>query len=225
MNEAQFVQARLIRLHEDVAQPEYLLTADRYTIGRLTGVCEILVHRRTVSRIHARLERNGSHFVLHDLSRNQTYVNHAPVNGAHTLHERDLIGLASPEPLLRFVDSDPTLLTGGKLRLDESSMHFTWNQQPLDLTPSQWRLLNYLYQHRGEVCRREQCAQAIWGTEFLPGMDADNLDKVLSGLRARLREVDPLADPIAVRRGLGYTLTVMPELHSHPPHTDRLRAG
>lgn len=205
-SEALFAQARLIRLHEDVVQPEYLLTADHYTIGRLVGVCEILVQRRTVSRIHARLERNGSHFVLHDLSRNQTYVNHAPIEGAHILHDRDLIGLASPEPLLRFVDSDPTLLTGGKLRLDESSMRFTWNQQPLDLTPSQWRLLHYLYQHRGEVCTREQCAQVVWGAEFLPGMDADNLDKVLSGLRARLREVDPLADPIAVRRGIGYTL-------------------
>lgn len=205
-NEAQLIQARLVRLHEDVDQPEYLLTADRYTIGRLVGVCEILVHRRTISRIHARLERTGSHFVLHDLSRNQTYVNHAPIDGAQPLHDRDLIGLASREPLLRFVDSDPTLLTGGKLRLDESSMRFTWKQQPLDLTPSQWRLLNYLHQHRGEVCTREQCAQAIWGADFLPGMDADNLDKVLSGLRARLREVDSLADPITVRRGLGYTL-------------------
>lgn len=205
-NEAQLLQTRLVRLHEDVDQPEYLLTADRYTIGRLVGVCEILVHRRTISRIHARLERNGSHFVLHDLSRNQTYVNHTPIEGVHILHDRDLIGLASPEPLLRFVDSDPTILTGGKLRLDESSMRFTWNQQPLDLTPSQWRLLNHLYQHRGEVCTREQCALAVWGVEFLPGMDADNLDKVLSGLRARLREVDAQADPITVRRGLGYTL-------------------
>jgi len=206
MNESLPPQTKLVCLHEDVEMAEYLLTADRYTIGRLVGVCEILVHRRTVSRVHARLERTGSHFVLHDLSRNQTYVNHTPIEGAHILHDRDLIGLASPEPLLRFVDSDPTILTSGKLRLDESSMRFTWNQQPLDLTPSQWRLLNNLYQHRGEVCTREQCALAIWGAEFLPGMDADNLDKVLSGLRARLREVDSLADPITVRRGLGYTL-------------------
>jgi DNA-binding response OmpR family regulator len=37
-------------------------------------------------------------------------------------------------------------------------------------------------------------------------MDAENLDKVVSGLRARLRDVDPEADPIEVRRGVGYML-------------------
>jgi len=196
----------LIRLHEDVERAEYLLEQDRYTIGRLAGVCEILVRRPTVSRIHARLERVGSHFVLHDLSRNHTFVNHTLLTGPYTLADRDVIGLSSPEPLLRFIDSDPTLVTAGPLRLDENSMRFLWDHRPLDLTPSQWRLLNYLYQHRGQVCTREQCAQAIWGAEYLPGMDAENLDKVVSGLRARLRDVDPEADPIEVRRGVGYML-------------------
>lgn len=129
--------ARLIRLHEDVDQSEYRLERDRYTIGRLVGVCEVLVNRRTVSRIHARLERSGSHYVLHDLSRNQTFVNYTAISNSHTLTDRDLIGLASPEPLLRFVDNDPTVLIANKLRLDENSMRFTWDHQPLDLTPSQ----------------------------------------------------------------------------------------
>lgn len=42
--------------------------------------------------------------------------------------------------------------------------------------------------------------------EYLPGMDVDNLDKVISGLRARFRQVDAEANPIQVYGGIGFAL-------------------
>ncbi len=198
--------ARLVRLHQDVALPEYQLDGASYTIGRLPGVCDIVVNRRIVSRIHARLERTGSHYVLIDVGRNQTYVNQFPVQGAQVLADRDTIGLASPEPILRYVDSDPTVITAGRLHYDEAQMRFRWDEQTIEVTPTQFRLLSHLYQHCGDVCSRESCARAIWGDEYLPGMEVDNLDKVVLGLRARFRQVDAEANPIQVQRGIGFAL-------------------
>jgi DNA-binding response OmpR family regulator len=85
-------------------------------------------------------------------------------------------------------------------------MTFILNKKPLDLTPAQFRLLHYLYQHAGEVCTRETCAQAIWGRDYDPGLDADALDRAMSNLRGQLRQVDPDSDLIETRRGLGYLL-------------------
>mgnify|MGYP000229209521 FL=1 len=208
MESQQSLFARLVRLHPDVALFEYLLDGERYTIGRLPGVFDIVVSRRTVSRIHARLERTGSHYTLVNVGRNQTFINQLPIDGVHVLNDRDAIGLASPEPLLRYVDSDPTLITAGHLHFDETTMRFRWDEQVVELTPAQLRLMHFLYQQRGQVCSREACAQAIWGNELLPGMESDNLDKVIFGVRVRFREIGAEVNPIQVRRGLGFTLSV-----------------
>jgi DNA-binding response OmpR family regulator len=85
-------------------------------------------------------------------------------------------------------------------------MTFYLEERPLSLTPQQFRLLSHLYQHAGEVCTRERCAEAIWGRDYDPGMDADALDRAIANLRAQLRQVDPDSDLIQTRRGLGYVL-------------------
>jgi DNA-binding response OmpR family regulator len=197
---------RLIALHADVQGREYLLRDDRYTIGRLPGLCQIVVARNIVSRIHAEIERRGSHFILRNLSRNQTFVNGSPIEGEHILAHTEKIGLAAPEPLLAFADNDPTIVSVGALHYDPRAMIFLLKGQPVDLAPSEFRLLQHLYRHKGEVCTRESCAEAIWGEDFLPEMAADNLDKALFSLRKKLRKVDEGAEFIKIRRGIGYVL-------------------
>jgi len=197
---------RLVALHEDVQQPEYLLEAGKYAIGRLPEICQIVVNRKAVSRIHAEIERRGSHFVLHNLGRNGTFVDGKRVEGEHILKNEERIGFSTPEPLFVFADSDPTVIPIEVLRYEEKLLTFFLKDQPLDLTPSQFRLLQYLYRHAGQVCTRESCAKAIWQDEYLPEMETDNLDKVIHSLRARLRSADPEADLIRIRRGVGYML-------------------
>ncbi|MCC6791778.1 MAG: winged helix-turn-helix domain-containing protein, partial [Thermomicrobiales bacterium] len=68
------------------------------------------------------------------------------------------------------------------------------------------RLLRLLHDRAGLLCPRHECAAAIWGTDYLPGMDAGALDRVVSNLRRKLREVDPAADLILTRPALGYEL-------------------
>lgn len=199
--------ARLLAAHPDVEQPEYFLEDGVYTIGRLHGVCAVVINRTMVSRIHAQIERRGSLFILRDLSRNGTFVNGNRIVGDYILVNEDKIGFAHAEPLLLFADSDPTIVRVDALRYDEATLKFYLHEQPLELTPSLFRLLRYLYHRHGEVCTREECAKAIWQEEYLPEYEADNLDKAVFALRQRLRKVDPATDYIQSRRGVGFLLT------------------
>lgn len=200
--------AHVLALHEDVQPAQSTLDAELYTLGR-SPLCQIVVQRNTVSRLHARIEREGPRYLLVDAgSANGTFVNGQRLQAPHLLNDRDRIGLGAATPLLHFVDPDPTVIPTVRLRYDERRMLFTLDHQPLDLTPAQFRLLHHLYQFAGEVCTRESCAEAIWGHEYEPGQDADALDRAFSSLRSQLRRMDPGAELIETRRGLGYVLNL-----------------
>lgn len=198
--------ARLLALHEDVQPAEIVLEADVYSLGR-SPLCQIVVQRSIVSRLHAKIERDGPRYQLVDAgSANGTFLNGKRLSAPHVLSDRDLIGLGAATAVLRFVDPDPTVVPTVRLRYDERQMVFTLGNTPLDLTPAQFRLLHHLYQFAGEVCTRESCAAALWGHDYDPGLDADALDRAFSSLRSQLRRIDPDADLIETRRGLGYVL-------------------
>jgi DNA-binding response OmpR family regulator len=200
--------ARLLGLHEDVLPKESILEADVYTLGR-SPLCQIVVQRSIVSRLHAKIEREGPRYQLVDAgSANGTFLNGKRLQAPHVLSDRDLIGLGAATAVLRFHDPDPTVIPVTRLRYDERTMLFSLGKTPLDLTPAQFRLLHHLFQFAGEVCTRESCAAALWGHDYDPGLDADALDRAFSSLRTQLRRVDPDADLIETRRGLGYVLNL-----------------
>lgn len=198
--------ARLLARHPDVQEPEYWLNKQKYMIGRLPAVCDIVVNRKTVSRIHGEIERRGSHYILRNVSRNSIFIAGEPIEGEHILTHGDEIGLATSDSVLKFIDPDPTDIPTELLRFDPKLAVFLLNGQPLDLTPSQFRLLQHLYRNRGQICTRESCARAIWQEEYLPEMETDNLDRALHSLRDRLRRVLSEVDLIKIRRGMGYVL-------------------
>ena len=198
--------ARILALDPEIQPQEQLLEADICTIGRVP-TCQITVPRNIVSRLHARIERDGLRYVLHDAgSANGTFVNRVRINHPHLLKDHDSIGLGAAAPALRFVDPDPTFVPAGRLRYDEQAIRFFLDQQPLDLTAAQFRLLSHLYQNAGNLCTRERCAMAIWGRDYDPGMDAAALDRAVANLRRLLRQLDPTSDVLETRRGLGYVL-------------------
>lgn len=192
---------------EMVIQPaKWFLAKEVSTIGR-SSQCDVVVDSKAISRLHARIERNGPRYLLHDVhSANGTYVNGRRLREPHVLQDEDQIGLSQPAPLLVFVDADPTDFVTGQLRYDERAMLFSLDKKPLDLTPAQFRLLFHLYQQAGAVCTRESCAEALWGRDYDPGLDAEALDRAISNLRHKLREIKPEADMLKTVRGLGYVL-------------------
>ena len=203
------VSAQLIALHDDVQPREFVLSVGGCTIGR-SDQCDIIIHnRKEVSRLHARVEPEGPRFAIHNhYSANGTFVNALRIQGPHLLQDRDAIGLGLPAPLLRFADADPTHVLAPRLTYDDMTMTFLLDGEPLLLTPQQLQLLIHLYQHAGQLCTRESCAIAIWGHNYDPGLDATALDRAVANLRRALRKIDPDADLIQTRRGLGYVLGI-----------------
>jgi DNA-binding response OmpR family regulator len=83
--------------------------------------------------------------------------------------------------------------------------HTPLNNESLELTPLEFRLLYYLYQHAGDVCLRQTCAEAVWQRPYDPGPDDEGLDKLVVKLRKKLADINPEArEMIVTRRGLGY---------------------
>lgn len=198
----------LLALYEGIQPAEYTIVSDICTIGR-SSMCQIVIPLNTVSRLHAKIEQDGPRYVLYDTnSANGTFVNSLRIREPHLLEDQDVIGLSTFMTLLRFEDPDSTIHVYVRLRYNRQAMTFLLNKKPLDLTPAQFRLLRHLYQHAGSVCTRESCAEAIWNRDYDPGLDADALDKAISNLRLQLRKVDPEADLIETRPGLGYVVNL-----------------
>ncbi|NNJ10304.1 FHA domain-containing protein [Chloroflexales bacterium ZM16-3] len=207
MTDVEIPFARLISLSDDIAPMEFLLSGREHSLGR-SPLCDIVIPRNNISRIHARVTREGPRYLLHDAgSANGTFINGQPLGAPHMLSNRDGIGLGSAGELLRFLDPDPTVVTASRLRLDERTQTFLLGSLPLSLPPNQFRLLTHLYRHMGNLCTREECAEAVWGRDYDPGMDAESLDKAISGLRSALRRADDdAAGLLQTRRGMGYVL-------------------
>src|SRR5512134_3945117 len=90
---------------EDAVQPaKFILINDVCTIGR-SSQCDIAIESKTVSRLHAKVERDGPRYILYDVhSANGTFVNGRRLREPHLLEDEDQIGLSKPAPLLIFMD-------------------------------------------------------------------------------------------------------------------------
>ena len=199
---------QILALQKNVRPAEYILEPDACTIGRSEMVCQIVVtDSKIVSRVHAKIERQGPRYVLYDAnSVNGTFVNGKRIYEGHLLEDGDQIGLGIAKPLLRFNDPDPTIPVSSRLRYDEQTITFSLNRQPLSLSPNQLRLLRHLYQYAGEICTHQSCAEAIWGQNHQEyGQTA--LHREIGNLRDKLRQIDPQAgDLIETRKAEGYIL-------------------
>ena len=200
--------ATLVALHPDVRPTEFALTGDACLIGR-ASTCNIVVSRLSVSRLHAKIARQGMYFVLSDASSaNGTFVNGKQIQDVYQLKDQDEIGLANGHPLLRFHDHDATILEPRQLYFERREQRFIYKGVPIDLSPNLMRLLTHLFMNFGEVCTRESCIQSIWG-DIKPDPDRiPLLHKEISELREKFQAIDPMAEVIKTRRGIGYYLDI-----------------
>lgn len=114
--------------------------------------------------------------------------------------------LARIRALLRRGRSDEVLrLKCADLDIDLTT-HSAWRgDTPLDLTPREFELLEYLLRHKGRVVSREMLARDIWEQT----QRATPIDNVIDVQIARLRRKvdDPFETPLVQTvRGVGYKL-------------------
>lgn len=92
------------------------------------------------------------------------------------------------------------------LVMDEQTKVVTRAGRPVDLSPTEFRLLRMLLDNAGRVMSKQQILQQVWHYEF--GGDPGAVEKFVSRLR---RKVDDDAVPLLhTVRGFGYVLREPP---------------
>ncbi len=99
--------------------------------------------------------------------------------------------------------ADPWELRGRDLVLDLRARTVRRGQHTIDLTVTEWNLLECLMRHPNQVLNRQQILDYVWSYER--DVQASMVDVYISYLRRKLH-VDGHPDPIQTVRGVGYRL-------------------
>jgi two-component system, OmpR family, phosphate regulon response regulator PhoB len=91
------------------------------------------------------------------------------------------------------------------IRIDRSAHQVTVEGKPVDLTPTEYRLLLLLAEHRGRVQARRHLLATVW--DAAPDVQTRTVDMHVQRLRAKL---GPAGDLIETARGFGYRLRSEP---------------
>jgi two-component system, OmpR family, response regulator len=101
------------------------------------------------------------------------------------------------------------------LELDEDRWTVHRAGMPVELSPTEFRLLAYLMRHQGRVLTRAQLLESVWGWDYAG--ESQIVETYVSYLR---RKLDPLGPPlIHTQRGVGYSLR--PERKDHVAPSER----
>jgi two-component system phosphate regulon response regulator PhoB len=109
---------------------------------------------------------------------------------------RALLRRSSPERV-------STVLGFGDIELDRDKKRVSRSGRPIDLGPTEYRLLEFLMERPGRVFSREQLLDGVWGHEVY--IDERTVDVHVGRLRKALNR-GHTDDPIRTVRGSGYAL-------------------
>ncbi|NDW54302.1 response regulator transcription factor [Aliiroseovarius sp. PrR006] len=101
--------------------------------------------------------------------------------------------------LRRSTGQKATILEAGSLRVDLRQMRVSVDGRPLKVTPLEYRLLNYLLHHRGEVVTQEELVENIYYRDQEP--DSNAVEVLVGRLRRKIG-----GGVIETRRGFGYII-------------------
>lgn len=106
--------------------------------------------------------------------------------------------------ILRRLDRAQPEYSTPAFQVDEARHRILFKGKPLDLTRYEFRLLKTLLAHPEQVFTRAQLLERVWPEAEESG--DRTVDTHVKTLRAKLRAVEPEADPIQTHRGLGYSI-------------------
>ncbi len=95
------------------------------------------------------------------------------------------------------------VLKVGDLELDKDTRTVTRGGEPVELTPKEYTVLEYLMRHTGRVMSRTLITEYAWGYHFDPGTNI--VDVVINHLRKKI-DVNGAAKLIHTVRGVGYVI-------------------
>ena len=204
----------LIVYEGELEGQRWVIGQDKMIIGRGSD-CDIVLPERQVSRHHVQIERDDDDgYLLRDLgSKNGTHVNGQEVRDRpYRLQDGDEIQIALCIKM-GFVGADATLpleLTGPRrgLHVDQAARRVFVGGHELapPLSVAQYRLLELLLDHEGEVISRDTIVETVWPEEAAMGISEQAIDALVRRLRDRISAVDPDHRYIVTVRGHGFRL-------------------
>jgi DNA-binding response OmpR family regulator len=91
----------------------------------------------------------------------------------------------------------------GNLSLNTSTRAASLNGDPVNLTATEYRLLEFMMQNRGRVLSRMELLENVWGIDF--NMSTNVVDVYVNYLRKKI-DTDPAQKLIHTMIGMGYIL-------------------
>jgi pSer/pThr/pTyr-binding forkhead associated (FHA) protein len=175
------------------------------TIGRAVEN-DIVITSRRVSRQHARVQKDGPRMVLVDLSStNGTFLNGDRLLTPIELRDGDSISIGDVE--LVYHDPESTFLETPfpDLEVDMVAGMVRVDRRVVQLSPKEFDLLAYLYERQGQVCSKDDIANAVW-PEYAGSVYDYQIENLVRRLRAQI-ESDPTTPQLLITvRGRGYKL-------------------
>lgn len=102
----------------------------------------------------------------------------------------------------QFNESSSTSLSCGPVALDEASHQVTFSGEPVDLSPTEFRLLHVLLESKGRVLSKSVLLDEVWGINF--ETETTVVDTYISYLRKKLHRDG--FEGIRTIRGVGFQL-------------------
>ena len=99
--------------------------------------------------------------------------------------------------------ADDEILRVADVELDPATYQVTRAGMPIDLAPTEYKMLRYLMINANVVLSRQQLLDAVWGTDFYG--DDSVVATYISYLRRKV-DLDGLEPLIHTHRGFGYVL-------------------
>ena len=106
--------------------------------------------------------------------------------------------------VLRRLAPAPTFTPAPRFELRAHEARIVYCGHALELTRYEYLLLKAMIERPGHVLSRAQLMDRVWADA--PDTLERTVDAHVKSLRAKLRLVDPAADPIQTHRGMGYSL-------------------
>jgi two-component system, OmpR family, response regulator MtrA len=95
------------------------------------------------------------------------------------------------------------LLEYSGLSLDGKACTVKCNDQPVNLTALEFRLLHYLMAHAGVMVSKYELANSVWGYKHSP-VDLNLVEATISRMRKKIQNKPGSPEYISTVRGLGY---------------------
>lgn len=93
----------------------------------------------------------------------------------------------------------------GGIKLNLSDATITYNENSLELTKNEMRIIYILIKNNGKIVSREDIMEYLWKSDYF--VDDNTLSVNINRLRKKLREVE-IEDLIETRKGLGYLINI-----------------